>query len=235
MGTAVRAGVAHAERIELCEIPGGTLLLGSESGRDDEKPVREIPIAAFRLGRTQVTNTQYDAFVAATGHEPAPFRAQPELAAPAQPVVGVSWFDAFLYCDWLSELSGRDFRLPSEAEWEWAARGGLAAARYPWGELAPSDRYPDLASLWRTGPEPVGRHLSNGYGLYEMCENVHEWCSDWYDPDTCLRKASRGGSWRHQEPVSTCSARSSIPPAFRYADYGFRVAETLTPEPGGAA
>jgi len=191
--------------VALCEIPAGAA-------------------GAFRIGRTQVTNAEYDAFVAATGATAARFREQPEFASPSQPVVGVSWFDATRFCDWLSEETGERFRLPTEPEWEWAARGGLVGARYPWGDESPLDRYPDYASLWRDGPEPVGLHLSNGYGIYDICENVHEWCADWHDPETRKRRASRGGSWRHQLKVSTCAARSSIPPEFRYADYGFRVA-----------
>ncbi len=88
------------------------------------------------------------------------------------------------------------------------------------------------------GPEPVGRYAPNAFGLYDICENVHEWCSDWYQadyyatsaernprgPETGERRASRGGSWRHHIKVTRCAARSSIPPAFQYADYGFRVA-----------
>ena len=89
---------------------------------------------------------------------------------------------------------------------------------------------------WRDGPEPVGQGEPNGYGLFDMCENVHEWCSDWYDPAYYAvspaenpqgpahgtRRASRGGAWRHHIKFSRCAARSSIPPEFRYADYGFR-------------
>ncbi len=88
-----------------------------------------------------------------------------------------------------------------------------------------------------TGPERVKQSEPNAYGLFEMCENVHEWCSDWFQADYYRispeknpqgpaegnRKASRGGSWRHQIKISRCSARSSIPPEFQYADYGFRV------------
>jgi len=87
----------------------------------------------------------------------------------------------------------------------------------------------------------VGRHAPNGYGLYDMCENVHEWCADWYDagyyavapegspcgPVTGARRVSRGGSWRHHIKATRCSARSSIPPSFKYADYGFRVARDV--------
>lgn len=102
---------------------------------------------------------------------------------------------------------------------------------YPWGDEWPPDSE-------MTGPRVVGRGTPNPYGLYDMCENVHEWCSDWYAPDyyavssetnprgadNGTRRVSRGGSWRHQVKFSRCAARSSIPPEFRYADYGFRVA-----------
>jgi formylglycine-generating enzyme required for sulfatase activity len=189
----------------LCDIPAG------------------VAVAAFRLGRTQVTNAEYDVFVAATAREAARFRGDDAFASPAQPVVGVSWFDAAAYCAWLAEETGTPFRLPTEAEWEHAARGGHEGALYPWGDTPPRERYPDYAALWLRGPEPVGMH-SNAYGLFEMCENVHEWCADWHDPEAKTRRASRGGAWRHQLKVSTCAARSSIPPEYRYADYGFRVA-----------
>jgi sulfatase modifying factor 1 len=107
---------------------------------------------------------------------------------------------------------------------------------FPWGNDPPQSR-PFYQDRWKTGPEPVGQSQPNSYGLFEMCENVHEWCSDWFDagyyaispernpqgPEEGTRKASRGGSWRHHIKVSRCSARSSIPPEFQYADYGFRV------------
>lgn len=152
---------------------------------------------------------------------------------PERPVVAVSWFDAVAYCDWLSGISGRRVRLPYEAEWECAARGGAEGMRYPWGNELPHDD-----GHWVNGPEPVGRRSPNAYGLHDVCENVHEWCSDWYAPDfyavspernprgpeSGKRRVSRGGSWRHRVKFSRCAARSSIPPEFQYADYGFRIA-----------
>jgi formylglycine-generating enzyme required for sulfatase activity len=202
-------------------IPGQSFLMGSDDGRPDERPVHRVWVEAFAIGITQVTNAEYAAFAAATGHPlpPSPF------ADPEQPVVAVSWFDAVAYCEWLGA------RLPYEAEWECAARGGVEGLRYPWGDELPAQDDAD-------GPHPVARGTANGYGIYDLCENVHEWCSDWHaadfygrspernprGPDHGSRRVSRGGSWRHQVKVSRCAARSSIPPEFQYADYGFRIA-----------
>jgi sulfatase modifying factor 1 len=218
-------------------IPGGEFLMGQADGRDDEQPVHRVAIAPFRLGRLQVTNEEYDAFRRATGRAMTPFRNQPAFAHPRQPVAGVSWFDAVAYCEWLSRVSGGRFRLPTEAEWEYAARGGLESRLYPWGDEPVFERA-GYASRWARGPEPAGTSEPNGFGLYDMCENVHEWCGDWYDPGyyaisparnpqgppSGTRRASRGGAWRHHIKIARCAARSSIPPEFHYADYGFRVA-----------
>jgi formylglycine-generating enzyme required for sulfatase activity len=209
-------------------ISGQSFLMGSDDGRPDESPVHRVWVDAFEMGAYQVTNSEYAAFANATGHAPppAPFN------DPEEPVMGVSWFDAVGFCEWL----GSGVRLPTEAEWECAARGGVEGMLYPWGnELPPQD---DV-----NAPRIVGRGTRNAYGLYDICENVHEWCSDWYAPDyyglspernprgpeTGSRRVSRGGSWRHQIQFSRCAARSSLPPEFRYADYGFRVARDVTP------
>jgi sulfatase modifying factor 1 len=216
-------------------IPAQSFLMGSDDGRDDERPVHRVWIDAFEIGICQVTNAEYALFANETGHPlpPTPF------VLPEQPVVAVSWFDAVAYCEWLGGISGRRIRLPTEAEWECGARGGADGRRYPWGnELPPQDD-----ARCADGPDPVARHAPNAYGLYDLCENVHEWCSDWYAPDFYAvspernprgpsegtRRVSRGGSWRHQIRISRCAARSSIPPEFQYADYGFRIAcETET-------
>ena len=218
-------------------LPGGEFLMGQADGRDEERPVHRVTVAPFRMGCCQVTNSEYDEFRRATGRAMPPFRMQPEFAQPAQPVVGVNWFDAVAYCDWLSRPAGERFRLPTEAEWEWAARGGLEQQLYPWGNQPVFDR-DGYRARWTHAPEPVGTAAPNAFGLYDMCENVHEWCADWYDPGyyavsptdnpqgppTGTRRASRGGAWRHQVKIARCAARSSIPPEFCYADYGFRVA-----------
>ena len=218
-------------------MPEGWFLMDSDDGQDCERPVHRVWIDAFLLAATQVTNAEYDRFVSATGTPPPRFRKDPNFRHPAQPIAGVSWYEAVSYCDWLKVRTGRNYRLPTEAEWERAARGGLEQKKFPWGEDPPQS-LPGYAKRWQTGPERVARYGHNAFGLYDICDNVHEWCSDWYSPDyysvspernprgpaTGQRKASRGGSWRHYVKVARCSARSSIPPEFQYADYGFRVA-----------
>jgi formylglycine-generating enzyme required for sulfatase activity len=211
--------------------------MGSEGGQDCERPVHRVWIDAFQMAAAQVTNAEYERYLRATGALPPPFWKDPNFNRPAQPVAGVSWFEAVRYCEWLSGQTGRQCRLPTEAEWERAARGGTEQKKFPWGDKPPQS-LPDYAIRWQIGPEPVARYAPNAFGLYDICDNVHEWCRDWYDPNYYAnspdrnpqgpekgqRKASRGGSWRHHIKVARCSARSSIPPEFQYADYGFRVA-----------
>jgi len=211
--------------------------MGSEIGQDNERPMHRVWTDAFLLAACQVTNADYANFLRATSALPPPLWTDPNFNHPEQPVVAVSWFEAVKYCEWLSAAIGRNYRLPTEAEWERAARGGLDGKLFPWGNDPPQS-LPDYAQRWQSGPEPVARYSPNAYGLYDICDNVHEWCSDWFaaeyysasaernprGPETGQRRASRGGSWRHHIKVSRCAARSSIPPQFQYADYGFRVA-----------
>jgi formylglycine-generating enzyme required for sulfatase activity len=215
-------------------VPGGRFEMGSELGRPDEGPVHEALVAGFRLSRTPVTRAQYAVFARAVGAEPPPWWSDPAFAAADQPVVGVTWHEASAYADWLSESGGGRWRLPTEAEWERAARGGLAQAPTAWGDAIPEGEVP--AGALR-GPWCVGRGTPNGFGLFDMGTIVHEWCLDWYHADYYReaprlnprgpaegsRRASRGGSWRHRVRWSPPSARTSLPPMYRYADYGFRV------------
>ena len=238
--TSTQPEAALAIERSLIRIPGGWYLMGSDKGQDCEKPIHRVWVDSFLLAATQVTNEQYGRFLESTLVTSPPFWSDPNFNHPQQPVAGPSWYEAVRYCEWLSHHTGRRFRLPTEAEWECAARGGLEQKQFPWGDDPPQS-LPNYATRWQTGPEPVAQYSPNGFGLYDIGENVHEWCSDWYDPnyyaispernpqgpDQCpskpARKASRGGSWRHQIKAARCSARSSIPPELQYADYGFRV------------
>lgn len=227
------------DRLEpaLVRIPEGWFLMGSETGQDNQRPVHRVWVDSFLLADCQVTNADYRRFLHATGNPAPPFWDDSNFSDPERPVVAVSWFEAVRYCEWLNAITGRNYRLPTEAEWERAARGGMEGKLFPWGD-APPQSLPDYEKRWRIGPEPVAQYDPSAFGLYDICENVHEWCSDWYKtdyyaispernphgPETGDRRASRGGSWRHHIKVTRCAARSSIPPGFQYADYGFRVA-----------
>jgi formylglycine-generating enzyme required for sulfatase activity len=206
----------------MVRVPGGRFRMGSDHGRDDERPARDARVGAFLLARTPVTRAQYAAFLSA-GRAPAPpWWDDDGFAHPDHPVVGVTWFEAASYAAWASDAFGGAWRLPTEAEWERAARGGLEDAATAWGEALPAGEIPDGPLA---GPWPAGRGTPNAYGLCDMGTIVHEWCADWYDAasPSPARRASRGGSWRHRVRWSPPSARSSLPPGFRYADYGFRV------------
>jgi sulfatase modifying factor 1 len=221
----------------MVRIPAQWFWMGCESGRDDEKPAHRVWVDSFELAAHQVTNVEYRSFLVTTGVTPPRCWMDPNFNDPKMPVVAVSWHEAIGYCDWLSKATNKHYRLPSEAEWECAARGGAEKSLYPWGD-APPESLPDYANRWKSGPEPVGLYPPNAYGLYNIGDNVHEWCADWYDatyyqnspernprgPSDAVRKASRGGSWRHHTKASRNAARSSIPPEFQYADYGFRIA-----------
>jgi len=212
--------------------------MGNDEGPDDEKPAHEVWVDHFLIAKYTITNHEYETFVKASKYPVAPpYGKDPNFSNPMQPIAGVSWFDANAYCQWLAELTGSAYRLPTEAEWEYAARSGNSKNIYPWGSKTWQE-WPELHARFQNGPEPIGSFEPNAFGLHDMGMNVHEWCSDWYDANYYYyspgwnpkgaqdgtRRASRGGSWRHQIKITRCAARSSLPPGMRYADYGFRVA-----------
>src|SRR5262245_52083073 len=164
---------------EMIVIPSGEFLMGCNSGAANERPVHQVFVDEFAIGRFAITNREYREFVADTAYPQPPGWNDSNFNHPEQPVASVSWFDAMAYCAWLSGKTGKLLGLPTECEWERAARGGIEGKLYTWGDELPQLQ-PQYGELWLNGPEPVGRRPPNGFGLHDISENVHEWCSDWY-------------------------------------------------------
>jgi sulfatase modifying factor 1 len=215
-------------------VPAGSFLMGSDEGQDDERPVHRVWVDGFELAVYPVTCAEYTRFLGETRHEP-PREWDRHGRTSESPVVGVSWLDADAYCRW-SSGEGRPLRLPTEAEWERAARGGVDGTRYPGGDSIPA-WVPESGRGPLSGPWPVTLGTPNAFGIVGIGGNVHEWCADWHAADyyarspdrnpagplSGVRRASRGGSWRHAVTISRCAQRSKLDPSFRYTDYGFRV------------
>jgi sulfatase modifying factor 1 len=218
-------------------IPAGWFWMGCEDHYTWERPRHRVWLDEFEIAPTAVTRRDYTEFLKDTSHTNPTGWDDPRFSQPEQPVVGVSWFDAVAYCDWLSKSFAEKYRLPSEAEWEKACRGDIEDSEYAWGN-DPPETIEYFQGEW-TGPRVVAQRGPNGYGLFNMGDNVHEWCSDWYSekyyetscernpvgPESGTRRVSRGGSWRHQIRASRAAHRSSLPPHFAYTDYGFRLAK----------
>ena len=209
--------------------------MGTALGLEDERPPHRVFVDRFELGVCPVTRAEYECFVNATRHEPPRDWSYPPFAHADLPVVSVSWFDAVAYCEWLTRVIGEPCRLPTEAEWERACRGGREDQEYAWGN-DPPESLPYFRGPW-TGPRRVAEWRPNDFGLFHLGDNVHEWCSDWFSatyyaespqadpkgPVAGTSRVSRGGSWRHRSKGTRAAHRSSLPPEYRYTDYGFRV------------
>jgi len=215
-------------------VPAGWFQMGWEAGHPGERPRHRVWIDRFAIAREPVTNRDYAPLVDLGLVEPPPWWRDARFRDPAQAVVGVSWPDASRFASWLSTRDGASYRLPTEAEWEKAARGGLEDARFPWGDARPA------GSAFDRPPRPADTP-ANPLGVRALSGVCHEWCLDWEDetyyarspdrnptgPETGTRRVSRGGAWRHQDPWSPVAHRSSLPPGLRYSDYGFRLVRDL--------
>jgi formylglycine-generating enzyme required for sulfatase activity len=235
--------------LELIEIPEGPFLMGSSrddpDAIDDEKPQHRLHLPTYWIGKTPVTNAQFRPFVKGDGYTNRAYwsdagwqwrtiekRTQPyywndkKWNGAAQPVVGITWYEAAAYCRWLSAQTGDNYCLPSEAEWEKAARG-TDGRSYPWGNEAPDKSQANFdRAVGRT--TPVGSYPAGAspYGVLDMAGNVWEWTrSEYrdypYDPDDGREEGSkpagnrftlRGGSWRHDRIYVRCAARIRLDP-----------------------
>ncbi len=230
---------------EMVVIPKGTFLMGSpetEIGRQsNEGPQHRVAIGRrFALGKYAVTFDEYDHFCEVTN------RRKPRdqsWGRSRRPVINVSWQDAVAYCEWLAKETGKPYRLPSEAEWEYAARAGTTT-RYSWGHaITPKNANYSESKLGKT--TEVGAYPANPWGLYDVHGNVREWVGDvWHDSyagapvdgsawtegegtDSSCNRVHRGGSWYGNPSFLRSANRAKKMPDYRYKVLGFRVARTL--------
>ena len=221
-------------------IPNGYFFMGSTEGQADEQPVHRVWVEAFEMAIYPVTRHDYYNFIKATGRNTPREWNNPVFDGPDLPVVGISWNDAVVYCLWHSSTKEL-VRLPTEAEWERAARGLSSYKKYPCDETIP-EWLPENGKGPLGAPWKVTLGVPNDFGLYGIGANIHEWCKDWHSktyyanspsknpqgPSSGIRRASRGGSWRHAITISSNSGRSKLDPSFGYTDYGFRLVRPHT-------
>jgi len=225
---------------EMVNIPAGSFMMGSTNGSSDKQPVHRVEISAFAIGKYEVTFEEYDEFCKATGHDKADDRG---WGRGRRPVINVSWNDAMAYAQWLSQKTNKTYRLPTEAEWEYAARAGTET-NYWWGDTA-SHEYANYGKdeccdgliqgkdQWEF-TAPVGSFEQNPFGLHDMHGNVWEWtCSAYTDSYngseiTCdmtdeVLRVLRGGSWYNNPGWVRSASRSWYNLFTRIYFTGFRL------------
>ena len=227
---------------ELVDVPAGTLVMGVPEcppGAELERrwhTGKRVDMAAFRIGKYAVTNREYRRYVSDTGAD-VPMRIDAEgFSSDDQPVVGISWDDASAYARWLTDSTAKQYRLPGDAEFEYAARGGREGSAFPWGDdLDPAHTsYGGMAA-----PPSVGSYPANGFGVCDMIGGVWEWCQERYenvsegdpatnDPtggDPSLNPVLRGSSYLTTDPLNLYVAyRHEDPADLRHEVIGLRVA-----------
>lgn len=228
----------------MVDVPAGRFPMGCSASdtscEANERPTHEVTIRAFRMAKHEITFDQYDVFAAATGRDKP---SDQGWGRGMRPVINVNVGDAEAYVQWLREVTGLRFRLPTEAEWEYAARAGSANV-YSWGNEVGSN----LANCDGCGSEwddkktaPVGSFAANNFGLFDMHGNVWEWVQDnWHDDYSgaptdgsvwpggdASRRVLRGGSWYDLARNLRASSRNWYAPAYRDFYVGFRVAQDL--------
>jgi molecular chaperone DnaK len=231
----------------MTEVPEGSFFMGA-SGVIDESPIREVAVPGFWISPFPVTNRDYRAFCEATG---APAPENPDgwgdyfAECPDHPVVMATWEDAQEFCRWMTRTLGAPFRLPTEAEWEYAARAGTTTP-FPWGDDPPVDdfaRFAGNAPATGVRTARIGKFMPNRWEIYDMHGNVWEWCADWYartydradaqtptrGPSAGAHRVCRGGSWANEPFYLRSSARMHFPPLFRAPFLGFRVVAERAP------
>jgi formylglycine-generating enzyme required for sulfatase activity len=220
----------------MIRLPGGSFRMGSDED-STEKPVHTVRIAPFALGRYPVTTGEWNACVAAKACDLA---LQGDESSPAR---NLSWTDAQQYVAWLARSTGQPYRLPSEAEWEYAARAGTSS-RYWWGDKVA----PRMANCRGCGetydprqPLKVGSFPANAFGLHDLAGSVAQWVSDCWHADyqgaptdgsaratpNCREHVLRGGSWRSDASYARSASRASYDTGVRYPAHGLRVAKSL--------
>ncbi len=234
-------------------VKGGTFQMGSNDGKSIEKPVHQVLLSHYSIGKYEITVGEYLTFCDATNsHYPEWLEAGSKyhietgsdtyyksqgysLSSLRLPIIGVSWNDAVAYCQWLSSKTGKIYRLPTEAEWEYAARGGQGSLAYTYAGSNTAENVGWVNGKSASKPHEVGLKVANELGIYDMTGNVWEWCSDWYGvyssatqanpqgPSTGTSRVLRGGGWDNFPQYSRVAYRINYTPDYRDNNFGFRV------------